>query len=188
MIIHIKQHLLEEGVLQSVKDNWGKLLTAGVGVAAANAGVFGPEVKRTVEMGGQNLKTFIDRAKEGLDTMNKYYGKDTDGDGKKTLKEAISDKIPDQVKDKAEQFKEDYITDKDKEALENFNIKDATHNLKDKIVNKSKSMYDEHMTDKGKEKIQELKDKVEDKFNDLKTDSNEKTLDSVLSNLGDNNA
>ncbi len=88
-IIITKKQLIQEGILQGVKDNWGKGLLALGGLAAANAGVFGPRVQQSVETGGHKaeefLKTAGDWSKGALDKMNAKYGTDTDGDGDKEL-------------------------------------------------------------------------------------------------------
>lgn len=89
MRIITKKELIQEGVLQAVKDNWGKGLIALGGLAAANAGVFGPRVQKAVETGGHKAEEFMktagDWSKGALDKMNAKYGTDTDGDGDKEL-------------------------------------------------------------------------------------------------------
>ena len=91
MIIDIKTHLIQEGVLQSVKDNWGKGLMAAGGIALAHANAFGPTAKDAVDRGGSALKRFVEKAgdwsKDSMTKLNSTYGTDANGDGTKTLGE-----------------------------------------------------------------------------------------------------
>jgi len=91
MIIQIKKHLIEEGVLQGVKDNWGKGLMAAGGLALAHANAFGPAAKRAVDQGGAALKGFAEKAgdwsKDSMVKLNNQYGTDANGDGVKTMGE-----------------------------------------------------------------------------------------------------
>ncbi len=89
MKISIKNYLIQEGVLQGVKDHWGKGLMAAGGLAAANAGVFGDKAEEAVKAGGTRAKEFMDKAgdwsKNSMDKLKNTYGEDTDGDGSKEL-------------------------------------------------------------------------------------------------------
>lgn len=98
MKIQIKQHLLQEGVMQMVKDNWGKGLMAAGAVAAANAGVFGAKAEQAVQNGGTAMKGFLDTAtkfgSDGMQKMANKYGVDVDNDGKKDIVPTTDDHDP----------------------------------------------------------------------------------------------
>ncbi len=116
MKIDIKKILLEEGILQGVKDNWGKTLIAAGGIAAANAGAFGDKAQDMVQSGGSKLSEFTkaagDWSQDSMDKMNNTYGVDSNGDGIKTMAENGQDKI--------EQVSADAI-DKKEEMSQNIN-------------------------------------------------------------------
>ncbi len=84
-----KQQLIQEGILQGVKDNWGKGLLAAGGIAAANAGVFGPTAQNMVKLGKGTTEKFVkdagDWSKEAVDKMNAKYGVDVNNDGHKEM-------------------------------------------------------------------------------------------------------
>ena len=88
-MIITKKQLIQEGILQGVKDNWGKGLIAAGGLAAANAGVFGPRAQESVETGGTRLSQFMkdagDWSKSAVDKMNAKYGVDVNNDGNKEM-------------------------------------------------------------------------------------------------------
>jgi len=51
----IKQYVIEEGVLEHVKENIGKYALGAAGIAAAGAGEFGDELQHTVQSAGHGL-------------------------------------------------------------------------------------------------------------------------------------
>ena len=79
MKIKIKKYLIQEGVLDSVKNNWGKLALGGVGVAAAYSGALGDSAQKAVQSGGKSLGEFMDKTKQGFKTMNEFYKDKLDG-------------------------------------------------------------------------------------------------------------
>ena len=91
-MIITKKQLIQEGILDAVKNNWGKGLLAIGGLAAADAGVFGDKAQKAVEAGGAQTKQFLkdagDWSKTAIDKMNIKYGKDINGDGKPSMTEA----------------------------------------------------------------------------------------------------
>jgi len=88
-MIITKQQLIQEGILQGVKDNWGKGLLAAGGLAAANAGVFGPTAQNMVQNGKVASEKFLhdagDWSKGAVDKMNAKYGSDLNNDGHKEM-------------------------------------------------------------------------------------------------------
>jgi hypothetical protein len=97
MTINIKRHLLQEGIIQGVKENFGKIMLGAGGVALANAGVFGDKAKENVQAGGARLNEFTKDAQDWMkgagNKLNEKYGTDTDGDGKSSIMEAMKDNI-----------------------------------------------------------------------------------------------
>ena len=96
-MIITKKQLIQEGILDAVKNNWGKGLLAIGGLAAADAGVFGDKAQKAVEAGGAQTKQFLkdagDWSKTAIDKMNIKYGKDINGDGKPSIAEAAKDSV-----------------------------------------------------------------------------------------------
>lgn len=78
MKFKIKKYLIQEGITDFVKDNWGKGLVAASGIVMANAGVFGDKAQKAVEMGGDKLNTFVkdagDWSKQSFEKMEQKYG------------------------------------------------------------------------------------------------------------------
>ena len=85
MKIKIKKYLIQEGVLDSVKNNWGKLALGGVGVAAAYSGALGDSAQKAVQSGGKSLGEFMDKTKQGFKTMNEFYKDKLDGKSENAL-------------------------------------------------------------------------------------------------------
>lgn len=92
MKIQIKKYLIQEGIIEGIKNNWGKLLVGGVAIAAANAGAFGEKAQEAVKSGGQSLKELTDKAmdstNDGLKKVAEYY-KDPKDDPVEVLNEKI---------------------------------------------------------------------------------------------------
>jgi hypothetical protein len=92
MKIQIKKYLIQEGILDSIKNNWGKILVGGVAIAAANAGAFGEKAQNAVKSGGQGLKELTNKAmdstNDGLKKVADYY-KDPKDDPVNILNEKI---------------------------------------------------------------------------------------------------
>lgn len=92
MKIQIKKYLIQEGILDSIKNNWGKLLVGGVAIAAANAGAFGEKAQDAVKSGGQGLKELTNKAmdstNDGLKKVADYY-KDPKDDPVNVLNEKV---------------------------------------------------------------------------------------------------
>ena len=78
MKFKIKKYLIQEGVTDFVKNNWGKGLLAASGLVMANAGVFGDKAQKAVEMGGEKLNNFVkdagDWSKQSFEKMEQKYG------------------------------------------------------------------------------------------------------------------
>lgn len=78
MKFKIKKYLIQEGITDFVKDNWGKGLVAASGIVMANAGVFGDKAQKAVAMGGDKLNTFVkdagDWSKQSFEKMEQKYG------------------------------------------------------------------------------------------------------------------
>lgn len=78
MKFKIKKYLIQEGITDFVKNNWGKGLVAASGLVMANAGVFGDKAQKAVEMGGEKLNSFVkdagDWSKQSFEKMEQKYG------------------------------------------------------------------------------------------------------------------
>lgn len=78
MKFQIKKYLIEEGITDFVKNNWGKGLVAASGIIMANAGVFGDQAQKAVSMGGDKLNNFVkdagDWSKKSFDKLEQKYG------------------------------------------------------------------------------------------------------------------
>ena len=78
MKFKIKKYLIQEGVTDFVKNNWGKGLLAASGLVMANAGVFGDQAQKAVSMGGDKLNNFVkdagDWSKKSFDKLEQKYG------------------------------------------------------------------------------------------------------------------
>lgn len=78
MKFKIKKYLIQEGITDFVKNNWGKGLLATSGLVMANAGVFGDKAQKAVEMGGEKLNNFVkdagDWSKQSFEKMEQKYG------------------------------------------------------------------------------------------------------------------
>ncbi len=57
-----KKQLIQEGILQGVKDNWDKGLIALGGIYAANKGLMGPDAQKAIQAGGTITKNFVHKA------------------------------------------------------------------------------------------------------------------------------
>ena len=159
MVIDIKTHLIQEGVLQSVKDNWGKGLMAAGGLAMAHAGAFGDTAKHAVDQGGNALNGFMHKAgdwsKDSIDKMNNTYGTDANGDGVKTMGET-----------------KDSPLDNDSSAVENGHLKSETGPNEESVLSKA---------------VDELKTKIPDFSQKTDTDVDSNTLAGIsdtFSNVG----
>ena len=77
MKIKIRRYLIQEGVIDFVKNNWGKGVLAAGGLMMANAGVFGPTAQKAVESGGAAMNKFLndagDWSKEAVDKLDNKY-------------------------------------------------------------------------------------------------------------------
>lgn len=135
MKIYIKKYLLEEGVVQGVKDNWGTLLMAGIGIAAAHSGALGPKAKLSVDTGGNNIKNFLDTASDRSKTMAEFYKPKVES-GMDSAKETLSN-TADNLKDKAHDIKDNLPDTMDK-------LKTGTNNALDSGANKLQTFSDSH--------------------------------------------
>lgn len=70
-MIITKRQLIQEGVLDFVKNNYGKGLLGAGGILAAKAGVFGEGAKATVDKGLKNSSEWLSQAN---DKIAKEYG------------------------------------------------------------------------------------------------------------------
>jgi len=77
MKYQIKRHILEEGVLQHVKDNIAGYGAAAGGLAAASAGVFGDEASAVVNNGASKIGDAISKTTSHF--TDKMHGNDTSG-------------------------------------------------------------------------------------------------------------
>ena len=75
MIYEIKNHLLEEGILQHVKENIGKYALGAAGIAAAGAGEFGDSIQNMTHSGADAIRGGADElANSAHRTMDHYSG------------------------------------------------------------------------------------------------------------------
>ena len=75
MVYSIKAHLIEEGVLQHVKDNIGKYTLGAAGLAAAGAGEFGDNVQNMTHAGADAAKAGANGLADSFHrTMDNYSG------------------------------------------------------------------------------------------------------------------
>lgn len=140
----IKQYLIQEGVLDGLQNNWGKLLVAGIGIAAAHSGALGQKAQHDVDSGGAALKGFLDKAGNGAKQMADFYKKQHPEAANK-LDTAIQNSS-----DKIDQFKQDHpgIQDNIAKASSSFDNKlqniDQKPEIKQdisKVANDIKSIF-----------------------------------------------
>ena len=75
MIYNIKDYLLEEGVLEHVKNNMGKYALAGAGALAAGAGELGDTAEGFANSTGNAISKGVDKLSNiGQNTMDHYSG------------------------------------------------------------------------------------------------------------------
>jgi len=75
MIYNIKQHLVEEGVLEHVKNNIGKYALAGAGLAAAGAGELGSSAEHLANSAGHAAEVAGQKLADiGHKTLDHYSG------------------------------------------------------------------------------------------------------------------
>jgi len=73
MKVSIRRYLIQEGVLDTIKDNWGKALVIGAGLGMANAGTLGPQAEKMVHQGGDKLGKMMEVAKDKFYDTAEYY-------------------------------------------------------------------------------------------------------------------
>ena len=73
MIYEIKRYIIEEGVLQHVKDNMGKYAAAGLGLAAAGSGEFGSDIQNATHSVGDAVGNVGSHAVKSGQSMTDYY-------------------------------------------------------------------------------------------------------------------
>ena len=82
MKIQLKKYLIQEGVTDFVKNNWGKGMLAAGGIMLADAGAFGPTAEKAVNAGGNALNTFLkdagDWSKSAVEKMDAKYNPNHD--------------------------------------------------------------------------------------------------------------
>lgn len=82
MTIKIKPFILEESLLDSLKNNWDKIALGGLGVAAANAGAFGEDMQSLTQSGLKGASDMVGKTADYYKNPNtNQHPGDTDGDG-----------------------------------------------------------------------------------------------------------
>jgi len=66
MKVELRNFLLEEGLLDSLKNNWGKIAVGGATLAAADSGALGDEIQSLTHSG-------MDEIKKGMGKTADYY-------------------------------------------------------------------------------------------------------------------
>jgi len=122
-----KQQLILEGILQGIKDNWGKGLLAIGGVYAANKGLLGSDAQKAIQAGGSITKNFVDKAGD--------WSKDAVADAKDYFEKtnsSLAAKSPDQVHQSNlehssdETLSNNKLQDAFKDATKDIKISDST--------------------------------------------------------------